>query len=209
MKRFKIDIDRFEHEDSSGIDFVYMKMIVSGNIVTKNVNIFTADENDFIKVPVDKVCNWFLDNFWRFLYEPYKAERDWIVSHCFSWMDSENRDLPALFFLADCDSHIEFSSIAGLRGEYKFPIGFTETLYSSEFRNEVLEFVKNCLKLMENKDITFKLERIENDLSSDNKLVLRKIEALLGLKPSEDPIQGIIYKLKEIDYMKGVRNEDR
>lgn len=174
-------------------------LISAGDVsITENSNIWSKSIEQTILVSSAPLAMWFLQNWWRLLYEPFQAYskgnpgHNWRMAH---ELGAANHGYvwPRMAFFSDLNSIYIASVPTNEKAQsvrYLNRINGVISITLTEFEHSVKAFLNECIdriSSLECEENTIKefLEVIEAEKADPKMFAYRKIEAMLGFDPDE------------------------
>lgn len=191
-KTFSIDfewLDRFSKDAIDRYTLADLKISVGNNIATELQDISVKTVRPSMRGSAYDMAVWFLQNWWRLIYEPERDNLDWRMSHCLGAI-GQGFLWPDVRFISDgaemtiCSRATNPSSTQMVR----YLNYIHETIALDEFRTEVFAFVDAVIERLRETGTGISLlhdlrEDIRKEQSDTEYYHWRQIEALLGYDP--------------------------
>lgn len=185
-------------DDIYGATISRLSITVSDVLVTENINAWTEKVEDTVIVSATPLAIWFLENWWRIMYEPFQAYskgnpgHNWRMAH---ELGAANHGYvwPRMAFFSDLNSiYIAAAPTSENKQSVRYINGINgvKTIPLHEFEDSVKSFVNECIGRLggygfEENAIKQLLEVIEAEKADPEAAVYRKIEAMMGYDPDE------------------------
>ncbi|NTW76954.1 MAG: hypothetical protein HGB33_04115 [Syntrophaceae bacterium] len=191
---FTIDfdwIDRISDDTINRYTLAELKIAVGESIATELQDISAKSVRPTMRGSAYDMAVWFLQNWWRLVYEPERNTLDWRMSHClgaigngFLW--------PDLRFVSNgSEMKIESQPTPSFSQQMvRYLNTIHEIIPLDEFRTTVLTFADAVLERLRETGTTSSLlhdlrEDVREEESDPQSRQWRQIEALLGYDPDE------------------------
>ncbi len=174
-------------------------LISAGDVlVTENLNTWSKSVEPTVLVSSAPLAMWFMQNWWRLLYEPFQAYskgnpgHNWRMAH---ELGAANHGYvwPKMAFFSDLDSIYIASASTNENAQsvrYLNRINGVTSVSLAEFENSIKAFLNECIDRVNSLEFgknTIKefLEVIEAEKADPKMAAYRKIEAMMGFDPDE------------------------
>ncbi len=187
-------------EDEIGQTMTELLIWVGDVNLTENYNSWSKTVDETALVSSAPLAMWFLQSWWRLLYEPYQSYRggsgklntDWRMSH---ELGAANHGFvwPKIAFVSDLQNiHIVAKSTEDRMQSVRY-INSTDTLKKvslSSFANSIDTFISETVERLNSlgrkqNTILELWEIVRNERFDPKKEAYRKIEAMMGFDPDE------------------------